>query len=45
MAIGLSLHVGLICGMVCHKISGKPQNSLSSNAFLRLGSLGNIFER
>jgi hypothetical protein len=22
-----------------------PQNSLPSNAFLRLGSLGNIFER
>jgi hypothetical protein len=45
MATGLSLHVGLICGMVCNKISGQPQNSLPSNAFLRLGSLGNTFEK
>jgi hypothetical protein len=45
MATGLSQDVGLICGMVCHKISGQPQNSLPSNAFLRLGSLENIFER
>jgi hypothetical protein len=30
MATALSLHVGLICGMVCHKISGQPQNSLPS---------------
>jgi hypothetical protein len=41
----VSLHVGLICGMVCHKISGQPHNSLPSNAFFRLGSLEKFFER
>jgi hypothetical protein len=43
--IKITIIIIIICGMVCHKISGQPQNSLPSNAFLRLGSLGNFFER